>query len=582
MPKSLRPLLVCLFALAMFPCTVAASGQQSVTDVRILMDVSASMLRTDPANLRQPAQRLLAELLPDQGVRAGIWNFGDGVKPVIPVGTVDAAWRQRARSSAAHIHSLDQWTDIRTALETASRDWQTPDPAIRRHIVLFTDGEVDVANDPRRNAEERLRILDETLPALRRLGVTVHTIGLSDEIDHELMQELAGSTGGGYLATAHAEELQRLFLRIFDRVADRETVPLSGNRFMLDDSINEATILAFRGDTTRIRLHPPRGEAYDARRPPTGVNWRQEPQYELITIANPLSGEWRLEADEDPDNRVMVVTDLQLHVEPLPSQVLAGEQLELTAWLSAAGDRLTMGDFLTVLDVTALGTVGDQDKANAPLALDDSVFRGTLPALDSPGNWTVTVLVDGGTFQRQRRQALTVIDSPLQARMESLPTEPGLNRRLSLSTPLDDDTAHQLRITGNITTPGQAQEHGITLPTGTGRWHVDLDFLNPEEDYNLVLSVEGNLPGGRAFRLPVSEFDLPGRATDEPAAAGSQQARPGPNLLVVAVFLVLFNLALIALVAIGYLLITGRRKHSPAFDDSDDPPGAAKQPENLP
>lgn len=44
-------------------------------DVRILIDVSGSMKKTDPSNLRVPAMKLINGLIP-AGAKAGVWTFG--------------------------------------------------------------------------------------------------------------------------------------------------------------------------------------------------------------------------------------------------------------------------------------------------------------------------------------------------------------------------------------------------------------------------------------------------------------------------------------------------------------------------
>ena len=45
----------------------------------------------------------------------------------------------------------------------------------------------------------------------------------------------------------------------------------------------------------------------------------------MITIASPQKGEWTLQADVDPDNRVMIVTDLKLQTSEIPTHIAAGE-----------------------------------------------------------------------------------------------------------------------------------------------------------------------------------------------------------------------------------------------------------------
>ena len=93
-------------------------------DIRVLVDVSGSMKTTDPQNLRIPALKLLAELLPANAT-AGIWVFDQKVVPLMPVATVTPQWKQKARASAAKIHSRGLFTHIEAALAAASRDWSS-------------------------------------------------------------------------------------------------------------------------------------------------------------------------------------------------------------------------------------------------------------------------------------------------------------------------------------------------------------------------------------------------------------------------------------------------------------------------
>ncbi|KKN16602.1 hypothetical protein LCGC14_0974140, partial [marine sediment metagenome] len=77
MPRFLT--LVFLAAL-LLPTTLWAEETTKLTlpespDIRIIVDISGSMKETDPNNLRQPAVRLLARVLPE-GSTAGVWTFG--------------------------------------------------------------------------------------------------------------------------------------------------------------------------------------------------------------------------------------------------------------------------------------------------------------------------------------------------------------------------------------------------------------------------------------------------------------------------------------------------------------------------
>ena len=173
----------------------SSPGAQATADIRVLIDVSGSMKITDSHNLRVPALRLLAELLPI-GSTAGVWMFDQGVTPLVPLRTVDAKWKTLARANATKIHSQGLFTNIEAALVAASRDWPMGVTGHDRHIVLLTDGKVDVSKDASASQASRARVLGELLGQLKAKGVRVHTIALSKDVDAALLTDLAAGTDG--------------------------------------------------------------------------------------------------------------------------------------------------------------------------------------------------------------------------------------------------------------------------------------------------------------------------------------------------------------------------------------------------
>ncbi|MEW8497388.1 MAG: vWA domain-containing protein, partial [Candidatus Thiodiazotropha taylori] len=238
-----KRVLIATLALAVIsaPAAVAKTSADKA-DARILIDVSGSMKKNDPKNLRRPALRLLVGLLSSE-TRAGVWTFGQYVNMQIPLGQVDKAWKQKARKSSKSIGSPGQFTNIEDALKRSTEDWSGPPGPFRRSVILLTDGMVDISKDKKKNAASKQRILKKILPRLKQHQVTVHTIALSKNADHELMQELAGQTGGWYEQTETADQLQKVFLRIFEKVGKPDSVPLKDNKFTIDPSITEATLL---------------------------------------------------------------------------------------------------------------------------------------------------------------------------------------------------------------------------------------------------------------------------------------------------------------------------------------------------
>jgi Uncharacterized protein containing a von Willebrand factor type A (vWA) domain len=175
-------------------------------DLRVLVDVSGSMKTSDPKTIRGPATALLAALLPQESF-GGIWLFGTDVRGLVPYGSVDARWSALAAPLTASIRSNDQYTHIESALSTALRV-RDSDGTRQCHVVMLTDGLVDVQGGPDASRASRDRILKRLIPEAVSRQCRLHTIALSDRADIELpavkwpWQPAACSRGSKALVTS--------------------------------------------------------------------------------------------------------------------------------------------------------------------------------------------------------------------------------------------------------------------------------------------------------------------------------------------------------------------------------------------
>ena len=97
--NTLRILILILCVLVTAP---AWSAVNQIHDVRVLIDISGSMKKSDPENLRIPATRLITGLMPE-GSRCGVWTFGRYVNMLVPVRNIDGEWRELAREKSSQI-----------------------------------------------------------------------------------------------------------------------------------------------------------------------------------------------------------------------------------------------------------------------------------------------------------------------------------------------------------------------------------------------------------------------------------------------------------------------------------------------
>lgn len=521
----MRWVFILLLACAAFSAQ-AATDEGSVADARILIDISGSMKKNDPHNLRRPALRLLVGLLPD-GARAGVWTFGQYVNMLVPLGQVDKAWKARARAGAAKIGSPGQFTNIEDVIKRSMADWEGAPKKFQRHLILLTDGVVDISKNPARNAASRKRIIQQLLPQLKKHGARVHTIALSERADHALMQTLSGETDGWYEQVNDSAQLQRVFLRIFEKVGRPDTVPLRDNKFQIDSSIQEVTLLIFRSEGADVtQVITPSGKKFGAMGAPENVSWHRDEGYDLLTISAPETGEWRVQAAMDPDNRVMVVTDLKMRSSELPSRFVAGERLAVNVHFTNQSKKITRKDFLDVIalqseyiDANGAGEAKPlfDDGQGADEKAGDGDFTLQIGEGLAAGKVELIIRAEGSTFQREQRQVFELAQ-PFELKVTEAgagDAAQGVEAEVRADAELVDIASLEFK---GVLVSVTGQERPVMLLPGndSGSWTVT---VNPGElvgNWMLGIQVSGKTVSDNPLDLEFDPIPITGKAEPPP------------------------------------------------------------------
>lgn len=517
-------------------------------DVRVIIDISGSMKKTDPENLRKPAVDLIARLLPDQS-KAGIWTFGQSVNMLVPHKVVDQAWRDEGAKKAMTINSVAMFTNIGSALEKATEDYAAPATDYRRNIILLTDGVVDISKEAVVNLNERKRILTELLPRLKDSNYRIHTIALSADADSELMKKMSIATDGVYEVADTADELMSTFLRIFDQAVPAERVPLDENGFLVDASIKEFTALIFRNaEVPATIITAPDGREYSGTDPQHNVNWYRTDKYDLITVQQPLAGQWKIKTEMAPGSRVTVVSNLQLVVAPLKNNVTPGQPLALAYSFQENGQTITNQDFLTLLSGKALISTPDSpevtsvDLSSATFA--DGMFHYEFKGFEKTGEYNINIVIDGKTFKREFVHHLNVTDSffKLEKRQEEAAGGKTYAYTLTANTEMVDmDHTSVTAVIQNSKDNNLERQLNII---GKSHWEFSFSPVQAAR-YDIALKVEGKQLDGSPLSetIKADQFYFPDEATvlaaaqpaseaaassaaSEPAAAGPVDEKP--------------------------------------------------------
>ena len=212
-------------------------------------------------------------------------------------------------------------------------------------------------------------------------------------------------------------------MKLFEQSAPQDTLPLVGNSFTVDSSISELTLLVFRAaDAKATEITTPDGERYSQKSQVEGLRWKHDSGYDLISVSPPKPGEWKINADEDPDNRAMIVTDLKLKSGPLQNNVLNGEEVLWRLWLEEEGEIINNAEFLQLLTVSVNKLENGKELQSWVVSTEsaDGQFEHYLGPKWDLGEHEYLIKVDGGTFVREKRLTIQAFSMPVEFHAESL------------------------------------------------------------------------------------------------------------------------------------------------------------------
>lgn len=487
-------ILVAVYTLQM---TMACAAAEPVTDIRVLVDVSGSMRQTDPNNLRRPALKLLFGLSPETA-RVGMWSFAKFTNMQLKPEFATRARKEEARKAADTVHSRGQRTNIEEVLRRSTWDWEHADSNWSRHMILLTDGMVDVSRDPSENNASRKRILEDIIPRLKAGGVRVHTVALSAQADHALLQELSRKTDGWYERVEGSEGLQRIFLRMFEKASPGDTLPIKENRFSIDKSITDMTLLVFRKNgAAATQIRQPDGAIIDSKMKAGNIEWHEEQDYDLLTVKEPAAGAWSIIADADPDNRVRVLTNLRLVTKELPNNILLGESFTVHAILQENNSIVNDEKFLGVVDFTA-GAANSQAGIDYRYTLladrSDQAAKGAysrnIDDLPEPGIYELSVIAHGETFARSKRLTIKLHELPVLTEVK----EKGDLLEITAEAVKGLFTAGSMKLA--VVLPGSNAAPQWMTEVGENKWVYTTDKLYPGEEAGIIINgvLENKLP----------------------------------------------------------------------------------------
>ncbi|MFT5924916.1 MAG: hypothetical protein ACI9LE_001918 [Paraglaciecola sp.] len=323
-------------------------------------------------------------------------------------------------------------------------------------------------------------------------------------------------------------------------------IELLQNRFRIDFEVDEITMIFFRdfGSAPIVLVQPDGSKLFQSSADGSNVFWFDSSTYDMIKIKNPMPGPWQAVGHISPDSQVMVISDLVLHADPLPTIIFSGEILKQTAYLTNNGVPIDYTAFRDVVELTIslastnnpnfnnfgankeiIASFEDNGKGMDEVPLD-GVFTGQFNLAIANGEWVPIFTVSTPMYTREQVDPnIMLLANPIEVTFELDGGGEGYHK-LKVDAQREYVDMSTLLIDGKVRFPNSdIQNFSITDMSSDVREYL---IANHEYGvYRVKLTVYGNTTQGREFILDVPEYSF---LTEEPAVVVVESNGLDPSL----------------------------------------------------
>lgn len=305
----------------------------------------------------------------------------------------------------------------------------------------------------------------------------------------------------------------------------QNSIKLLQNRFRIDHNVEEITMIFFRrrGSAPVVLVRPDGSKLFQGRVDTRKVDWYDDETFDMISIKNPVPGPWQAVGQILPNSRVMVLSDLALHAESLPSMMFSGEIIKSTASLTNGGNPIANNEFRDVVELTIdfvssnnpnYDNFGSNDVEIARFEDDgrgmderptDGVFTGQFNLGVAPGEWQPIFRVTTPMFTREQLDPPIVLHpNPVMVDVVHDGGGEGYHK-LIVDVNRDQVDIESLLIDGKVRYPNSEMQN-FSLTEGGDQ---PREYLMPAYDegiFRVKMTAYGTTSDGRDFILDVPEF----------------------------------------------------------------------------
>lgn len=262
---------------------------QDTIQTVIVLDSSRSMNKTDPKRIRDQGAKLFLQFL-EPSDYFSIIHFADEAKVILPFSQLSKVpTAEEVSDGLKSVANEGNFTDFLSGIELAQSLFEetTDLKSTNKALIILTDGQND-PNPIKHSAEDvREEILKHRIPALKKKGIRVYTLALSELADRAFLGQIAKETNGLSWYADNVNEVHRVFSDLFLSLKKPQVLELTDKGFEIDSLSTEATFFVSRkNENDSIFVVDPTGKEFNNLDFPHNWKWFRGPLFDVITVPN--------------------------------------------------------------------------------------------------------------------------------------------------------------------------------------------------------------------------------------------------------------------------------------------------------
>ncbi|MFC4800169.1 VWA domain-containing protein [Neobacillus sp. GCM10023253] len=384
----------------------------------LVVDVSKSMLSSDPNGLSNEAMKMFVDMSSIKGDKIGVIAYGNDVESSKELTKIQTEADKQAIKS--FIDSLGKYnnTDISVGVAEALKFLDTGhESGYIPLVVVLADGNNDLDKTKKKTNQQADEQLAQSVVDAKAKGYPIYVIGLNADgkLNKQLLQNIAAGTNGKFFETNNAADLPGILSEIFADHLKLKMVPVKDvtatEEFqdvpftVPNENVLEANISLISSKPVELKLVDPSGKELAI--PSDNISLTKSKNYSMLKLLNPVQGNWTLKVKGFPQDKVDVKlvfnNDLQLKLAPLAKNIIAGNTVKIEAFFEDNGKKIVNKDLYPTLKANLYVKDSASGKTEeVPLKAGDKGFFGEFKAGDA-NSYEVTVRAEGNSFFRETK-----------------------------------------------------------------------------------------------------------------------------------------------------------------------------------